>query len=99
MASGGATGGGAGPCGQVPRGDAARRAQGVGPGEAADGPRQVPVSAAGRKQERAEIEALKEEWRHKLEALEQRAAELDEKVVLAASNMNEVVFQKGLREH
>ena len=45
-----------------------------------------------RRQQRAEIEPLKEEWRRKLEALDHREAELDEKVVVAARNMNEVVF-------
>merc|ERR1712233_121323 len=38
------------------------------------------------------------EWRQKLKDLEEKELEFDEKVVLAKTNMNEVVFQKGLNE-
>merc|ERR1712228_1013493 len=49
-------------------------------------------------QEKEEIEDLKNEWRQKLKELEEKELEFDEKVVLAKTNMNEVVFQKGLNE-
>ena len=49
-------------------------------------------------EERRAIEAKKVEWNEKLLSLEKQEAEFDEKVVLARSNMNEVVFQKGLTE-
>merc|ERR1712154_173030 len=48
--------------------------------------------------EKQEIEQLKLEWNEKIEELKNREAEFDEKVVLAKTNMNEVVFQKGLSD-
>ncbi len=48
--------------------------------------------------ERLQIEELKLEWKEKLAELQRKEQEFDEKVVLAKSNMNEVVFQKGLSE-
>merc|ERR1712222_42176 len=49
-------------------------------------------------EEKEEIEELKQEWKRKLAALEEKELEFDEKVVLAKTNMNEVVFQKGLND-
>lgn len=63
---------------EVPRGDAARRAQVWGQVESA-------MNYDKFQFQRAEIEALKEELDGKLEELKQREAELDEKVVLAQS--------------
>ena len=50
-------------------------------------------------EERQEIEELKSEWKNKLADLEKRESEFDEKVEVAKTNMNEVVFQKGLAEY